>query len=217
MVDVNMTDVKVEVQAEVKVEEKVEVKVETKVEAKAEVKVENKQKYSTQTHKVVSSGEKSEELKKILEELNLPDKNNVDIPKVENKITSFGNRIRIVNLIKPDAEKWIGKTIIIAGWVRTIRVQGGGSFCFIELTDGSSVKGIQIVVDKSTTEFEFLTAQSIGASLSIKGLIIKSPGKGQLIEMQVNNTSEHYVKVVGTCNPGEYKLFKGKEQIKLDV
>lgn len=191
--------------------------VQTEVVQKQETKTEPKQKYSNQPHQVVSSGERSELLKKVLTDLNIDDKNNIDVPKIEHKVTSFGNRIRIVNLIKPDAEKWIGKTIIVAGWVRTIRVQGGGSFCFIELSDGTSVKGIQIVVDKSTTEFGFLTDQSIGASLSIKGLVIKSPGKGQLIEMQVNNPEEHYVKVVGTCNPGEYKLFKGKEQIKLDV
>lgn len=34
--------------------------------------------------------------------------------------------------------------------------------------------------------------------------------------MQVRDPSLHYAKVVGTCNPGEYKLFKGKEQIKLE-
>ena len=34
--------------------------------------------------------------------------------------------------------------------------------------------------------------------------------------MQINDES-HHAKVVGICNPGEYKLFKGKEQIKLEV
>jgi hypothetical protein len=35
--------------------------------------------------------------------------------------------------------------------------------------------------------------------------------------MQINDPLIHHAKVVGTCNPGEYKLFKGKEQIKLEV
>lgn len=35
--------------------------------------------------------------------------------------------------------------------------------------------------------------------------------------MQINDPINHYAKVVGTCNPGEYKLFKGKEKIKLEV
>jgi len=106
--------------------------------------------------------------------------------------------------------------IIVGGWVKTIRVQGGGSFCFVELTDGSSVKGLQIVIDAKMPEFDFLTTQSIGACLSIKGEIIKSPGKGQLVEMQCKDPQNHYSKVVGTCYPGEYKLNKGKQQMKLD-
>ena len=35
--------------------------------------------------------------------------------------------------------------------------------------------------------------------------------------MQINDSKLHHAKVVGSCNPSEYKLFKGKEQIKLEV
>jgi hypothetical protein len=35
--------------------------------------------------------------------------------------------------------------------------------------------------------------------------------------MQINDANLHHAKVVGSCNPAEYKLFKGKEQIKLEV
>ncbi len=66
-------------------------------------------------------------------------------------------------------------------------------------------------------EFDYLTKQGIGACLKIKGLIIKSPGKEQPIEMQVNNPELHYVKVVGECNPSDYTLQKGKDsQMKLE-
>jgi hypothetical protein len=130
---------------------------------------------------VVSSGKKSEELEKMLTELNIEDKSQPDVIRVNNKASSFGNRIRINTLVASDAEKWIGKVITTGGWIRTIRVQGGGSFCFVELNDGSSVKGLQVIVDKSIPEFEFLTNQSIGACVSFRGLIVKSPGKGQLV------------------------------------
>ena len=169
---------------------KVEVKVETPVthsdknEQKPIEKVETKviQTESKQSHiNVISSGKKSQELESILSDLKLNDKNQPEVIKVNTKVTSFGNRIKINNLLASDAEKWIGKTVIVGGWIRTIRVQGGGSFCFVELNDGSSVKGLQIIVDKSITEFEFLTNQSIGACVSFKGSIVKSPGKGQLV------------------------------------
>jgi len=78
------------------------------------------------------------------------------------------------------------------------------------------VKGFQVVVGQEMPEFDFLTNQSIGACVSVKGVIIKSPATGQLIEMQVKDKEFHHVKVVGSCNPSEYKLFKGKEQIKLE-
>jgi len=65
--------------------------------------------------------------------------------------------------------------------------------------------------------FDLLIKQGIGASISVRGLIIKSPGKEQPIEMAVKDVKLHYVKVVGECNPSEYTLTKGKDnQMKLE-
>ncbi|MCP3683590.1 MAG: asparagine--tRNA ligase, partial [bacterium] len=61
--------------------------------------------------------------------------------------------------------------------------------------------------------FEHLIKQGIGASLKLKGLIIKSPGKEQPIEMQVNDPKLHDVKVLGECDPSEYSITKGKDSV----
>lgn len=45
--------------------------------------------------------------------------------------------------------------------------------------------------------FEEVSKTTAGASYRIKGKFIKSPAKGQAIEVQVNNPESHYVKVIG--------------------
>lgn len=45
--------------------------------------------------------------------------------------------------------------------------------------------------------FEDASKATAGASFRIKGRFIKSPAKGQVIEMQVDNVENHYAKVVG--------------------
>ena len=59
--------------------------------------------------------------------------------------------------------------------------------------------------------FDHLIKQGISASILVKGLIIKSPGKEQPIEMSVKDPNLHFVKVLGECNPSEYTISKGKD------
>jgi OB-fold nucleic acid binding domain len=175
------------------------------------------QKVSLQDNiKVVSGGVNNEETGRLLSNLNIEEKKTPDVYKNPLKITSCGGRIKVNALLTLD-NKWFDQVVVVGGWIKTIRLQGNGSFCFLELNDGSSIKNLQVIIDKVIPEFLFLISQSIGASVSIKGKIIKSPGKGQNIEMQVIDPVNHYCKVVGPCNPKEYKLFKGKDQISLEV
>jgi aspartyl/asparaginyl-tRNA synthetase len=40
-------------------------------------------------------------------------------------------------------EEFMYKIITVAGWAKTVR-SGGKDFCFIEISDGSSFKGLQV-------------------------------------------------------------------------
>ena len=84
-------------------------------------------------------------------------------------------------------ESLIGSEVILKGWIRTTRTAEKGAVLFVELTDGSTVRGIQLVMHAGTTIGIKETSEcgGVGASLSIKGLIIASPAKGQSIEVQV--------------------------------
>jgi Na+-transporting NADH:ubiquinone oxidoreductase subunit NqrA len=67
----------------------------------------------------------------------------IDKVSVEKKVVptaSYGHRIRIGKLYDSH-EEFMYKIITVAGWARTVR-DGGKDFCFIELTDGSSQKGL---------------------------------------------------------------------------
>jgi asparaginyl-tRNA synthetase len=97
-----------------------------------------------------------------------------------------------------------------------LRVQGGGDLIFLELNDGSTIKGLQIVVDKTIPNFAEIEKEGIGSCFQVKGTIVKSPGNKQPIEMLVKDESIHQCKVVGTCNQGEYKLIKSKDKMKLE-
>lgn len=119
-------------------------------------------------------------------------------------------------MVTDDAVRWIDKVVTVSGWARTIKEQGKGSFAFIKLNDGSTIKNLQIVVDKIMPGFENLTKQGIGASITIRGLIIKSLGKEQPIEMSVKDPKAHFVTVLGECIPAEYSLTKGKDHMSLE-
>lgn len=109
-------------------------------------------------------------------------------PTTEKKSSSKWDRHRIrVKELLQQGESLIGSEVILKGWIRTTRTAEKGAVLFVELTDGSTVRGIQLVMHAGTTVGIKETSEcgGVGASLSIKGLIIASPAKGQSIEVQV--------------------------------
>lgn len=93
-------------------------------------------------------------------------------------------------------KKPIGTSVEIKGWVRTFRANR-----FIALSDGSTIKTIQAVVDFEATDPELLKRITTGACVAVKGDLVSSQGKGQEVEVQVSN-----VEVLGDCPVEEYPL-----------
>ncbi len=89
---------------------------------------------------------------------------------------SYGHRLRIGKLFE-DHTEFMYKIITVAGWARTVR-PGGKDLCFIELTDGSSHKALQVVIFKEIKGFEEILKSNVGTSFQFKGTLIKSPAKG---------------------------------------
>ncbi len=90
--------------------------------------------------------------------------------------------------------------VTIQGWVRTRR--DSKEFSFVEINDGSSLKGIQIVVDAGIPGYEEISSFATGAAAEIVGDLVESPGKGQKWEVKATS-----VKLIGAA-PEEYPLQK---------
>ena len=97
-----------------------------------------------------------------------------------------------------DLEKYMGKKVVIDGWVRNHRKQK--EFGFIDFSDGTCFKNVQLVYDNKLADFEEITKIKVGSSLEVEGEVIKSEGSGQDFEIKVSS-----IKVIGEC-PDEYPI-----------
>ena len=86
--------------------------------------------------------------------------------------------------------------VTLKGWVRTFRANR-----FIALNDGSTINNIQCVVDFEKTDETTLKRITTGAAISVKGILIESQGKGQSVEIQVNE-----IEILGDSNPEEFPI-----------
>jgi aspartyl/asparaginyl-tRNA synthetase len=89
----------------------------------------------------------------------------IDKVNVEKKVqptASYGHRIRIAKLFDSH-EEFMYKIITVAGWARHVR-PGGKDFCFFELSDGSSMKPLQVVVFKEIAGFDEIVKCNVGTS-----------------------------------------------------
>ncbi len=84
-------------------------------------------------------------------------------------------------------------SITVRGWVRTRRDSKACSF--IEVTDGSCFKGLQIVVDASLPCSSLMPSILTGASIEVDGDLIASPAAGQKWELQAKD-----VRLVGEAD-----------------
>ncbi|MFQ5729864.1 MAG: asparagine--tRNA ligase, partial [Waddliaceae bacterium] len=75
---------------------------------------------------------------------------------------------------------------------------------FIDVNDGSTLKNFQVIADPDLSNYQEIVANlSTGASVSIIGKIVESPGQGQAIEMHASEIS-----IIGTCSSEAYPLQK---------
>ncbi len=90
----------------------------------------------------------------------------------------------------------VGDKVQVKGWVRTFR-----NDMFIALNDGSTLKNIQCVIDPEKYPAGTKKRISTGAALSITGTLTESQGRGQKVEIQVEN-----LEILGDSNPETYPI-----------
>ncbi len=88
----------------------------------------------------------------------------------------------------------------VRGWVRTRR--DAKEFSFLEVNDGSCLKGLQCVVDAQCAGYADIRHALTGAAVVVQGALVPSLGKEQRWELRASA-----LRIVGEC-PDDYPLQK---------
>ena len=112
-----------------------------------------------------------------------------------------------IKLIHQDKEKFDGQEVVVAGWVKSSR--SNGTFGFIDLNDGTSFKGLQIVFTKDKlANFDVVEKLNTGSAIMCKGEIVLTPENKQPFEMQAQEIT------VISATDSEYPLQKKKHSLE---
>ena len=87
---------------------------------------------------------------------------------------------------------YINKEVKLSGWIRNHRKQK--EFGFIDFSDGTCQKHLQLVYNNELDNFEDIQKIHIGAAITVVGTIIESEGAGQDYELKIKT-----LKLEGDC------------------
>lgn len=90
----------------------------------------------------------------------------------------------------------VGEIVLLKGWVRTFRNNQ-----FISVSDGSTIRTMQVVVKPYQLDETTSKRIQTGACISAKGKLEKSLGKGQDVELICDE-----FEILGDCDPMEFPI-----------
>ena len=114
-------------------------------------------------------------------------------------------RIIIKNLLScPPAD---GTVVTVCGWAKTVR--DSKNIGFIELSDGSCIKNLQVVFEAAKLANNKDVAKAgVGTSMRVVGRVVLTPGAKQPLEVNADS-----VELLGSCPP-EYPLQKKRHTVE---
>ena len=114
-------------------------------------------------------------------------------------------RTQIAELYKNTPEN--GAELTVSGWIKTVR--GSKSFGFMELSDGSGFKGVQIVFEEDKVDnFKELSKLGVGSAVTVKGTLLLTPEAKQPFEIHALNVT------VDGLAPSDYPLQKKRHTLE---
>ena len=114
-------------------------------------------------------------------------------------------RIRIRELFR--ATPADGEIVTVCGWAKTVR--DSKSIGFIELSDGSCFKNLQVVFQADKLEnYKEVAKAGVGTSMQVTGRIVVTPGAKQPFEVNADS-----VTLLDVCPP-EYPLQKKRHTVE---
>ncbi len=101
-----------------------------------------------------------------------------------------------------------GATLEIKGWLKSKR--DAKSFSFLDISDGSSLQGLQVIADNSLANYlDEIKKLTTGCCIRVVGVLQKSPAKGQNAELVAQEIS-----VYGWADPEQYPLQKKRQSFE---
>lgn len=85
--------------------------------------------------------------------------------------------------IKNKPNEYINKEIIIQGWIRKHRV--GKKISFIVLSDGSTLKDIQVIYKNNNENYKEINKLFIGSAVEVNGLLVKAKNEDEIVELNL--------------------------------
>ena len=113
-------------------------------------------------------------------------------------------RTKIVDILKRERA---GGEVLVQGWVKTRR--SSKAVTFLQISDGSTLKDLQIVVDEALPDYTLVESLNTGCSVSVTGTLVDSPGTGQKYEVQAKA-----LEVLGLADPETYPLQKKRHTVE---
>ena len=113
-------------------------------------------------------------------------------------------RTQIADLYKHTPQN--NAELTVCGWVKTVR--GSKAFGFMELSDGSGFKGVQVVFEEDkVANFKEVSKLGVGSAVTVKGTLLLTPEAKQPFEIHASE-----VAIEGIAPP-EYPLQKKRHTL----
>lgn len=95
-------------------------------------------------------------------------------------------------------DEYMDSEVVLEGWIRNHRKQK--EFGFIDFSDGTCFKHIQVVYDNKLKDFDTIAKYHVGCAIRVIGIVVKSPKESQPFELQAKS-----VELLGDC-PEDYPI-----------
>ncbi len=114
--------------------------------------------------------------------------------------------LTIIKDLYREPDKYIGTTVEVGGWLRSIR--DSKTFGFLVLNDGTFFEPLQVVYNDSISNFTEISKLNVGTAVIVKGTLVATPQAKQPFEIQAEE-----VTVEGVSSP-DYPLQKKRHSFE---
>ncbi|KAG4943318.1 hypothetical protein JHK85_047964 [Glycine max] len=99
----------------------------------------------------------------------------------DNRVQQFRRKLRVSEIKEGDGADVLGRNLVVQGWVRTLRIQSS-------INDGSCLSNMQCVLNSEAEGYDQVESGLVttGASVWVQGVVVKSQGSKQKVELKVN-------------------------------